>query len=372
MLHVDIPTLPELQALVATRADACVSIYVATTPHTQHVGGSRIALANLAKEAVAQLDAAGFDKRRRALIEAEIAALHADDDFWRLQARSLAVLATPDTIRTYRLATNVQDVVEVADRFHVKPLLRAHAFPQHAFALLLSEGDVRLVEIFPDTPPVTVRVPDLPKDAGDATGRASVNNLGQNTRLSNAEGQTVLLRQYARKVDAALRPVLAGRDTPLILVATDPLAPIFRAVNSYPGLLPDGLQVSPDRMSDSVLADSSRAVLDRLYARQVADVRARYGDRSGQLRATADLASVSRAATQGAVDVLLVDMDHQVTGTVDDADGAIYPGKVDTTTYDIVDEIAGRALMTGARVLAVRRADIPDGAPAAAILRWAV
>ena len=32
MLHVDIPTLPEIRALIAARADACVSIYVPTTP----------------------------------------------------------------------------------------------------------------------------------------------------------------------------------------------------------------------------------------------------------------------------------------------------------------------------------------------------
>jgi hypothetical protein len=286
MLHVDIPTLSELRALVAVRGDACVSVYVSTTPQTQHVGGSRIALGNLVKDAVSQLDAAGFDKRRRALLEEAFSALAADDDFWRLQARSLAVLATPDAIRTYRLATSVPDFAEVADRFHIKPLLRAVAFPQHAFALLLSEGAVRLVEIFPDTAPVTVRVPDLPKNASDAVGRASVNNLGQNTRLSNAEGQTVLLRQYARKVDAAIRPVLAGRDTPLILVCAEPLAPIFRAVNSYPGLLANGISVSPDRMSDHDLADASRSVLDQFYAQEVAGICGLFEARRSQQRAS--------------------------------------------------------------------------------------
>ena len=47
-----------------------------------------------------------------------------------LQAHSLAVLATPDSVRTFRLATAITDMVEVSDRFHLKPLLRAIAFPQ--------------------------------------------------------------------------------------------------------------------------------------------------------------------------------------------------------------------------------------------------
>jgi hypothetical protein len=162
MLYVDIPTLPEIRALIAIRADACVSIYVSTTPQTQHVKASRIAFGNLTKSALQQLDAAGFDKRRRALLQAELAALGEDDAFWRLQAHSLAVLATPDSVRTFRLATAITDTAEVSDRFHLKPLLRAIAFPQHAFVLALSENAARLVEVFADLPPSPVRVADLP------------------------------------------------------------------------------------------------------------------------------------------------------------------------------------------------------------------
>lgn len=232
MLYVDVPTLSEIRALHRVRADACVSIYLSTTPQTQNVRASRIAFGNLSKAAFEQLEAVAFDKRRRALLEAELAALGEDDAFWSLQARSLAVLATPEHVRTFRLATAITDRVEVSDRFHLKPLLRAIAFPQHAFVLALSENAVRLVEVFADLPPSVVRVHDLPTSAADAVGRASVNNLTQGTRIANAQGQTVLLRQYARQVDAALRPILGGRETPLILAATEPLGPIFRAVST--------------------------------------------------------------------------------------------------------------------------------------------
>ena len=39
-------------------------------------------------------------------------------------------------------------------------------------------------------------------------------------------------------------------------------------------------------------------------------------------------------------------------------------------SYGVVDEIAGRALVAGARVLGVRKPDIPDGASLAAVLRY--
>ncbi|MDV6329120.1 hypothetical protein Q5L94_13810, partial [Idiomarina sp. Sol25] len=85
------------------RADACVSIYLKTTPLTQASDASRIELGNLARQAREQLEAAGFDKRRLASLMEQFDDLGEDDDFWRLQANSLALLATPDSLRSFRL-----------------------------------------------------------------------------------------------------------------------------------------------------------------------------------------------------------------------------------------------------------------------------
>lgn len=373
MLYVDIPTFPQIRSLIETRADACVSIYLPTTPETQNVTLSRISFGNLTRTALEQLDAADFDKRRRATLEDYLLALDEDSEFWRLQAHSLAVLATPDSLRTFRLATEVTETVEVSDRFHLKPLIRALVFPQHAFVLALSENDVRLVEVFADQPARVVNVPDLPNSAADATGRASVNTTGMDTGHGNAQGQKSLLKKYMRQVDAALRPVLAGRETPLILAATEPLGPIFRTFNSYPGLLAEGIAASPDNMSESALASAARTVLDGHYAAQIETATALYQERVGSHRAISDLKAVARAATFGAVDLLLVDIDEVQPGTVDETDGRVVlattPG---AGSYGVIDEIAGRVILTGGKVLAVRRADMPDGAAVAAVLRYAL
>lgn len=98
MLYVDVPTLPELVELNAVRADACVSVYLKTSPLSQESHASAIELGNLAKEAFAQLEAADFDKRRLAQLKEHFDDLADDEDFWRLQANSPAVLATPDRL----------------------------------------------------------------------------------------------------------------------------------------------------------------------------------------------------------------------------------------------------------------------------------
>lgn len=373
MLHVDIPTRSEFRALNQVRADACVSIYLDTTPLSQDSGGSRIELGNLAKQAYAQLEAVGLDKRRLAALTEHIEDLAADDEFWRLQANSLAVLATPDVLRTFRLPNALVPTVQVSDRFHLKPLLRSITFPHTAFVLALSEGAVRLVEIFSDLPPASVKVDGLPRDAASAVGKSTLNDRSASGRIQGAEGQNVRFRQYARQIDAALRPVLAGRDTPLILAGTGRLPSVFRSVNSYPGLLDDVIETSPDRLSDAELASAARPVLDAAYRGELARIKELYEARAGAGRATSDLADAARAATFGAIEALLVDIDVVVPGTVDELTGAIsLAGGSDAASYGVVDEIAGRALASGARVLGVRKEDLPGGGELAALLRYAV
>ena len=371
MLYVDIPTLPEFKALATERADACVSIYLPSSPLPQDTAASRAQLKVLGKTAVVQLD--GIDKRRRASIEDHLAELEEDHEFWKFQARSLAVLVTPETMRTFRLPNRLTAMAEVSGRFHLKPLLRAITFPHEAFVLALSENAVRLVEVFADLPPQEIRIVDLPKSAADAVRRATVNDRSPSRRIQGSEGQKVLLRQYCRQVDAALRPVLAGRDTPLILAATEPLRAIFRLVNTYPRLAEATIPASPDRTSDADLAAAARPILDEIYASDLRAMRALFEKRKGLGRATSDLSDAARAATFGAIEQLMVDIDEVIPGTVDETDGRItFAERSSAANYGIVDEIAVRALLSGATVLGVRKEDIPDRAPLAAILRFPI
>jgi len=373
MLYVDVPTWPEFRMLNRIRADACISIYLTTTPLSQNTDACRIELGNMAKQAHGQLETTGFDKRRLAALMEHFGDLADDDEFWRLQANSLAVLVTPDGIRTFRLANKLSPMVQVSDRYHLKPLLRAITFPHSAFVLALSENAVRLVEIFAELPPVTVKVDRLPKDAASAAGKSTLNDRSHSRRIHGSEGQNVRLRQYARQVDAALRAVLAGRDTPLILAATGRLASVYCSVSNYPNLLPDRIDDSPDRINDAELAEAARPILDASYRKEILELQNLYKARVEQGRATTDLSDAARAATYGAIEALLVDIDTVVPGTVDEDTGRLtLADSPDATSYEVVDEIAGRALGSGARVLGVRKTDLPGEGELAAILRYAV
>jgi len=163
LLHIDLPSRTEIEKLAAYRGTPAVTLYVRTTPLTQDAKADRIELRNLLKTAMAQLDAANADKRGVRSIEGAVEAIIDDDEFWAVQANSLAIFATDGRIQSFRLPNKLANTVEVSDRFHLKPLLRAVTFPHHAYVLAISVGSVRLLEVSADLPPHAVK----------ATGSAS-------------------------------------------------------------------------------------------------------------------------------------------------------------------------------------------------------
>jgi hypothetical protein len=86
-------------------------------------------------------------------------------------------------------------------------------------------------------------------------------------------------------------------------------------------------------------------VLGEVYARELADLRAIFDRHAGQ-GACHDRhhGCGARAATMGAIDTLMVDMDEVVPGTVDETVGQVtFRDAGGADSYDVIDEIACRA-----------------------------
>ncbi|MFI6432686.1 hypothetical protein [Rhodococcus oryzae] len=369
MLHTDIPTRSEIEALVDASAPWSVSIYTPTEADTATPEQNRIAFSNQTRDVLGLID----DREARVALEEELEDLIADEEFWRFQARTLVVHATPERMRTFRIPNRLEAGVTVGDRFFVKPLLRAVTFPQSAFVLALAEGSARLMEITPNRPAEEVRIPGIPSSAADYARKASLSGRAPKGRIQGTEGRKVRVRQYARAVDQELRDILSGRDLPLILAAAEPIGSMYRSVSSYDGLLAETIEGNPEHLSDEQLATRAREILDRHYDNELADLRLLFEDRRAEGRGTTDLADIARAATFGIIDTLMVDIDTTIHGVIAEDDGTLtLATNPDLDAPGVLDEVARRVLLSGGRVLAVRTADIPDSAAAAGILRYAM
>ena len=266
MLHIDIPSLEEFKALAQVKGETCVSLYLPTSPLGSSAKVNRTAFKDLAKEALSQLKEAGIGKAGIAAFEHQfdrLAGAEPDaqdkvrkqrrakpdpiESFWHYQASGLAVLVTSGATRTFRLPNSPKPLAEVADRFHLTPLIRAMTSPHDVYVLALAKESVRLVHAFASFPPERLQVPGLPANAEEATRRPSVHVRAPRGKLQNPEGEKVLLQQYVRKVEQAVHRVLAGRNTSLVLAAAEPLTSTFRAVNTHPGLADELIEGNPDQ-----------------------------------------------------------------------------------------------------------------------------
>lgn len=300
MLHNDIPSHGEIAALAEVEGPTCITIVTPTEDAPQDYDKARIAFKDQVRSALASVE----DPAERKQFEAEYAELDDDDDFWRFQSRSLVTYATPDRLVTFRLPNRLQALETVSDRFHLKPLLRSVTFPQTAFVLALAEGSVRLIEIAADQPADEVRVQGMPKNAADHAGKSSINSRTEAGRLSGSDSRKLRVNQYARAVDHEVRGVLAGRDVPLILAAAEPIASVYRSVNSYRHLVDKTVEGNPEALSTQEVADGSRPALDDFHAEQLAAVRDTFNVRTEQGRTQTDVADVATAATYGQVDTV--------------------------------------------------------------------
>jgi hypothetical protein len=264
-------------------------------------------------------------------------------------------------MHTYRLPIRPKLLAEVADRFHLAPLIRTITSPLEIFVLAISEGGARLLQVVVNMPPARVPVPHLSDDPAETLDRPSIHVRAPRRRLQNLEGEKILEAQYARKVDRAVREALAGRSTPMVLAAAEPMATIFREVNTYPHLIEEVIEGSPDHRSDAQLGDAALPILDRLYRNEVKGILALY-DELKPYRATSDVSHAAHAATAAAVGRLVVDLDRVIPGLVSDIDGSVtYSVSDDAETYSVLDEVARRALCTDARVLCARSEELPAG-----------
>src|SRR6202023_2356692 len=237
MLHIDIPSLEEFKALAQVKGETCVSMYLPTSHLGSDAKANRTAFQDLAKKALSQLKEAGIGKveitafaeqfDRLARVEPDVQdqdkvrkQQHAKpdpvDSFWHHQANGLAVLVTSGATRTFRLPNSPKPLAEVADRFHLTPLIRAMTSPHDVYVLALAEESVRLIHAFVNFPPVRLQIPDLPGNAEQATRRPSFHVRAPRRRLQNLEGEKVLLHKYVRKVEQAIHNVFAGLNTPLV------------------------------------------------------------------------------------------------------------------------------------------------------------
>lgn len=135
----------ELRKLMDRPGEIGISIYM-PTHRTGDVKQDPIRLKNLLREGERQLIDNGLrTKDARQLLE-PAKRLLTDSFFWQHQSESLAIFSSPAMFHHFRLPYDFQELVIVAERFHIKPLISLLSGDGLFYVLAVSQNVVRLLQ----------------------------------------------------------------------------------------------------------------------------------------------------------------------------------------------------------------------------------
>jgi hypothetical protein len=380
-------TLDDLNALAVQGNGPCVSLFMPTHRAGDDTRQDPIRLKNLLGQAEAQLVDAGLRSPVAREVLQPAQALLDESAFWRHLSDGLALYAAPGLFRTYRLPLDLSELLIVAPRFHVKPLLPFFAGDGHFFILALSQNQVRLLEAtrygvdeielgdMPTSMAEALPHEDFEKHLQFQTGTGTGGEGGGRAAAFHGhdpedDAKNRILR-YFQRVDEGLRQVLHGERVPLVLAGVDYLLPIYREANGYPHLLEEGISGNPDELKAEELRAPAWAIVEPHFASDHRQALADYAQQAGTGRTSGRISEVVPAAHHGRVGVLWVALDTAAWGRYDAETGSAQRrDEPEPGDGDLLELAALQTLANGGTVYAVDALDVPGGGPLAALFRY--
>jgi hypothetical protein len=384
----DIVSRDDLKMLAEQRDGWHVSIFMPTHRAGPEIQQDPIRLKNLLGQAEEDLLAAGLRAPEvKARLE-PVSKLISEGLFWQRQSDGLAIYVSADMTRHFRLPLDFGELVVVAKRFHIKPLLPLLSGDGRFYILAISQGEVRLLQgsryrvgevdlasvptslaeaLRFDDPESRLQFHTASGPSGGKGGRpAMFYGLGA---LGDDDKADIL--RYFHKLDRGVQELLAGGQAPLVLAGVDYLLPLYQEANTYAHLMEEGMEGNPEDLSAEELHRRAWAVVQPRFLEERNAASERFGHLADTDRGSDDLAETVPAAHYGRIETLFVALGRQEWGTFNPATNEVrIHREVEPGDQDLMDVAAVQTLLHGGRVFAVAPEQMPSEKPVAAIFRY--
>lgn len=388
----DIFPKDELKTLVEeqTVGCVCVSVYMPTyRPGRADVQQNPTRLKNLLREAQERLMKRGLREPEADEYLQSARRLLDDSFFWATMSDGLAIFLSKDYFRYYRLPIQLPELVVVANRFHVKPLLPMLAADGRFYVMAISQKAVRLLEStrfsfneldiagkIPRSLAEALRFDDIDREAQyhHHFGRGVASLGGQMISAHGAEVEETKenLLRFFFQIDRSLqREILHNETAPLVVIGVDYLFPIYQKANTYKYLLDKPVTGSPDKMSPTELHQQAVSVVESHFKKRQDEAMRLYRELAGLGRITTNLEKVVSDSYFGRVYILFVAANLQQWGNYDPFTNKVeVHSEEESCDIDLLDFAAAHTLARRGEVYAVEAGKVPDGGLAAAVLRY--
>lgn len=384
----------ELRTLLEQQAGPCVSLFLPTHRKGPETRQDPIRLKNLLGQAEEQLLERGMRPEAARSILDPARQLLDDALFWQHQSDGLALFCAPDMFRDYRLPLEFAELVVIADRFHIKPLLTNFTSDGRFYILALSQNAVRFLHATRYSVEV-IELENVPKNIDEAlqyddpekqpqffTGMPGANvkgggaGSGRGQMIAYSTGPEAFenndLIRYFHRVDKGLMDeVLRNEQAPLVLAGVEHLLPIYKQATAYQNVLDDWVTGNPDTLPPEALHAQAWAVVEPYFRQAQLTAAEQYGNATGQGLASSDIAAIVPAAYNGRIQHLFVALGQQQWGTFDPATNRVHLEQAASpTNEDLLDFAAVHTLLNSGTVFAVPADEVPAQGSIAAVLRY--
>lgn len=302
-------------------------------------------------------------------------------DFWTGPRDGMALFASPDYFQIIELQHAVDEHVEVAGSFHVRPLIRLLQSADRYHVLCFAPNSVRLFE-GSRTGLRPIELAGVPTSIFGAVGGMSRNQnvsiardlaAGENyTEDANTGTAPVQIEQFIRAVDQGIWESYSRRERlPVILVADIKYHRMFRDITRNPHLLEQGVRLQPDNLPLERLRDEAWKVFEPQYQQRVTGLIDQFNAARAHNMGSEHLQEVAQAAANGRVSALIVAENAHIPGRLDRTSGQIEAADLsEPDVDDVLDDLAEMVLRMDGQVIAVPPEMMPTDAGLAAIYRY--
>ncbi len=378
----------DLETLIQDYEGQCVSMYMPTHSVGREVQQDPIRFKNLVDKAEEKLVNGGMRRPNVVELLKPARQLHDDQVFWQHQSSGLVVFLTQGMFRAYRLPLDLDTLLVIADRFHIKPLITLLNDEGYVYILALSQSGTHLFQATHYSMQ-ELELTDVPgsleefRNRGHAKPHVQMHTQAQPSggggdRAGVFHGQGIdkdsaaELRQYFNQIDKAVTDALSGSRVPLVLAGLKELLPIYEQVNTYTYLMPQGIERNPETLSEKELWEKGWTIVAPRFQREKEEALSRYRYlRANKDLTTTELEDIVPAAYHGRIDTLLVAQDAHCWGIYEsDMNKVTVQGDPNTENEDLLDFAAAHTLLKSGAVHMLEPDQMPDQAQAAAILRY--
>lgn len=375
----------ELKSLMAKQEGFCISIFMPTYRAGAPAQQNQIRLRNMLRVAEEKLLAGGCRPQEAKTLLEPLQGLIGNVIFWRHQSDGLSIFLSSGTFSYYCLPVNFDELIVVADRFHIKPLLQVLSGDNRFYVLTLSQNEIHLFEgtkqdfreIEIDTVPRSLaealQYDELEKQVRFHRG---AQRGGERSSMISGHGADLddnkeNISKYFRQIDKGLHDFMRDEKIPLVLAGVDYLFPIYKEVNTYNHLMNEGITGNPKGMSMEHLHKQAWSVVDPYFQKDENDAIAQYRQSSGTGLTSKDIREIIPAAYHGRVGLLFILKGYQQWGLFDPGSNKVLlHEKLEAGSEGLHDFAAIQTFLNGGAVFILSPEKMPDESPLAAVFRY--